>query len=92
MYNFLFILYLTISFILIFCITLQDSKKTSIESVLNISSSSNFIRAQNSNNFMTKIIYIISILFFVFSLIIANVSSQKYKENNTLNVSQYKIN
>lgn len=90
MYIFVLVIFLLSSFLLIGIIMLQNSKGVLISSSFNSSSSSMFFNSTSSSNFINKLTAIFAILFFLTSLILGNLISNKKLSNKLDNVENIK--
>ncbi|MGP1939659.1 MAG: preprotein translocase subunit SecG [Arsenophonus sp. ET-DL9-MAG3] len=77
MYIILLILFLLISIILITIIMLQQGKNSDIGGSSSISSSAILFASSGSSNFMTRMTAIFATLFFIISLLLANLTYNK---------------
>ncbi|WDI78938.1 preprotein translocase subunit SecG [Candidatus Purcelliella pentastirinorum] len=77
MNNFFLTLFLVISFILTASILIQKNNNVEIGKSLNINNVMSIIDNKYSNNIINNLIYILSILFFIISLILNNYNFNK---------------
>ncbi|AKC60278.1 preprotein translocase subunit SecG [Blochmannia endosymbiont of Camponotus (Colobopsis) obliquus] len=76
MYRVLLIVFLLISIMLVTLIMLQDNKHTDIKSGLSSEYSTAFFSASSYGNYITGMITVLAFLFFIFSLILGNISNK----------------
>ncbi|MFP3014226.1 MAG: preprotein translocase subunit SecG [Arsenophonus sp.] len=77
MYTTLLVIFLLISTVLIWIIMLQETKYSDIESSFGSGASATLFGSSGLGNFMTRLTAIFAALFFVISLILGNLTSNK---------------
>ncbi|CUX96116.1 Protein-export membrane protein SecG [Candidatus Gullanella endobia] len=93
MYKTLLIMFLLVGISLVALIILQQNKGTGMGSLFSINSPSTFFGSSGSGNFIVRMTVVLATLFFVFSLILNNLSTKHVqKDNQWDNLNQvYKV-
>lgn len=85
MYNALLIFFLLISILLIGCIMLQQGKGADAATSFGASASTSLFGSNGSGNFMTRMTAVLATLFFIISLVLGSIVSNKNSEWENLN-------
>ncbi|ASV32974.1 preprotein translocase subunit SecG [Candidatus Williamhamiltonella defendens] len=85
MYHALLIFFLLISILLVGCIMLQQGKGTDVGASFGVGASTSLFGSNGSGNFMTRMTSVLATLFFIISLILGNIATNKKSEWENLN-------
>lgn len=80
MYENVFFIFLILAIAIIFLIIIQKNNSVNIGSSFRQSSLKGIFNSTHSGNFITKLITILAIFFFIFSLILNNLNNKKIEK------------